>query len=323
MKTKLLDGTNAADIESARLLLEAGGLVALPTETVYGLAADASNPNAVAKIFAAKGRPSNHPLIVHISSIDDLVNWAAEIPDIAYKLAAVFWPGPLTLLLKKSDKVSDVVTGGLPTIGIRVPNNPIFLKLLELGGTAYAAPSANPYKQLSPVSAEQVMAGLAGKIDGILDGGVCAVGVESTILDLTNAPYRVLRSGPISANELEQVAGVAIVSPKTHDVAVSGNVQDHYQPKTPLYLVTGDEMPIRLEESAPNEAFVSITANGQSKQGPLFVAMPDNPEGYARLLYKTLYDLDKHKPSIIWCEMPVGVQWEYIVDRLRKASSNY
>ena len=166
MKTKVFDGNKLADLKSAAAIVAAGGLVAVPSETVYGLAADASNPAAVAKIFTAKGRPTNHPLIVHISSIDELANWATDIPDVAYKLAAEFWPGPLTLLLKKSAAVSDVVTGGLSTIGIRMPNHPLFLALLKLSNTAFAAPSANPYKSLSPVSAEQVLAGLEGLADG-------------------------------------------------------------------------------------------------------------------------------------------------------------
>jgi L-threonylcarbamoyladenylate synthase len=323
MNTKLLDGNTLADLESAAKLLAGGSLVAVPTETVYGLAADASNPAAVAKIFVAKGRPSNHPLIVHIASIDDLADWADEIPEVAYKLAREFWPGPLTLLLKKSARVSDVVTGGLATVGIRMPNQPMFLKLLDLGRTAYAAPSANPYKQLSPVSAEQVMAGLGGKIAAIVDGGFCTVGVESTILDLSQMPYRILRRGPLSRSELQQAGGVDIESPEIHDVAVSGNVQDHYQPKTPLHLVSRSELAVHRAKNLPNAAYLSISADGVSSGGPLHVDMPNNPAGYAKLLYKTLYELDKQRPAVIWCETPVGEQWEYILDRLRKASSNY
>jgi L-threonylcarbamoyladenylate synthase len=197
----------------------------------------------------------------------------------------------------------------------------VFLKLLELGKTAYAAPSANPYKQLSPVSAEQVMASLNGKIDAIVDGGLCAVGVESTILDLSQTPYRILRRGPLSLSELQRIGGVDIQSPENHDVAVSGNVQDHYQPKTPLHLVSRSEMLERRAKNLPSAAYLSL--GGRASDNPLHIAMPDDPAGYARLLYKTLYELDKQQPSVIWCETPVGEQWGYIVDRLRKASSNY
>ncbi len=323
MKTKLLDGNAPSDMNAAAQLLAAGGLVAVPTETVYGLAADASNPAAVAKIFVAKGRPNNHPLIVHIASSEDLNHWAEEIPDIAYRLAEAFWPGPLTLLLKKSAQVSAVVTGGLPTIGIRVPNHPMFLKLLAMGGTGYAAPSANLYKQLSPVSAEQVMAGLAGKIDAVVDGGLCSIGVESTILDLSQSPYRILRRGPISAEELTNVAGVAILSPAVHHVAVSGNVQDHYQPKTPLHLATSNELAAVMEKNLPDHAYVTIGSQKPSKTNHLHVAMPNDPQVYAQRLYQTLYELDKHNPKVIWCEIPVGDQWDTIWDRLQKASSNF
>jgi L-threonylcarbamoyladenylate synthase len=204
-----------------------------------------------------------------------------------------------------------------------MPNQPMFLKLLDLGRTAYAAPSANPYKQLSPVSAEQVMAGLGGKIAAIVDGGFCTVGVESTILDLSQMPYRILRRGPLSRSELQQAGGVDIESPEIHDVAVSGNVQDHYQPKTPLHLVSRSELAVHRAKNLPNAAYLSISADGVSSGGPLHVDMPNNPAGYAKLLYKTLYELDKQRPAVIWCETPVGEQWEYILDRLRKASSNY
>lgn len=323
MDTKLLDGNLPADVATAAQMLASGGLVAVPTETVYGLAADASNPAAVAKIFEAKRRPSNHPLIVHIASSDQLTQWAEDIPEVAYTLARAFWPGPLTLLLKKSAKVSDVVTGGLPTIGIRVPNHPVFLSLLALGNTAYAAPSANPYKQLSPVSAQQVMAGLKGKIDGIIDGGLCTIGVESTILDLSQTPHRVLRSGPLSRQQLQLVAGVPIKSPEVHDVAVSGNVQDHYQPKTPLHLVSRSEIVKLADAAEPNAAYVTIGAVGVKPVNALHVSMPNEPAGYAQLLYNTLHELDKRNPTVIWCEAPMGEQWEYILDRLRKASSNF
>ncbi len=323
METKRLDGKNSADIDTAVEILTGGGLVAVPTETVYGLAADAANPDAVRKIFDAKGRPSNHPLIVHIASADELVHWARDIPDIAFRLAAEFWPGPLTLLLKKSATVSDVVTGGLDTIGLRVPNHPMFLEILARGHSAYAAPSANPYKQLSPVSAGQVLEGLDGKIDGVLDGGFCAVGVESTILDLTRQPYRILRWGPLSQQQLAQAAGVAIECPTRHDEMVSGNVVDHYQPKTPLFLVSRQKLLDQLAKAKTDAglAFIIIDDGPSHALGNLCVALPNDPAVYAQNIYNTLHELDKHKPSAIYCELPKGTGWDTVVDRLSRAST--
>ena len=200
-ETLLLNGDEA--VNQAVQLLQQGECVALPTETVYGLAADAANAQAVDKIFAAKGRPKNHPLIVHIPDVSHLEKWAADIPATAYALAEQFWPGPLTLLLKKAPHVDGVVTGGLDTIALRVPAHPLFLSVLAQLDSGLAAPSANRYKQLSPTIAEQVSKGLQGRIAAVLDGGPCAHGLESTIVDLVSDLPRILRAGPITKQQLD------------------------------------------------------------------------------------------------------------------------
>ncbi len=240
MKTQLLSAQCSTDLTQAAALLKAGEQVAVPTETVYGLAADASNPDAVAGIFTAKGRPANHPLIVHLGDVASITEWATGIPDEAYKLAKAFWPGPMTLLLPRAEHVSPVVTGGLDSIGLRVPAQPVLLDLLATHQLAVAAPSANPYKKLSPTTAEQVIHGLGGKIAAVIDGGPCQHGLESTIVDLTQRPFRVLRAGPITASELSAVLGETVEAPVQHDTVVPGNVGSHYQPNTRLQMVAAD-----------------------------------------------------------------------------------
>lgn len=220
LNTQQLSAMTPADIECAAQLLKQGQLVAIPTETVYGLAADATQPEAVKQIFSAKGRPANHPLIVHLGSAEQLSEWATDIAPEAYQLAEAFWPGPLTLLLPKAKQVSPVVTGGLESVGIRVPAHPVLLDILKTHRLAVAAPSANPYKKLSPTSAQQVLDGLNGRLAAVLDGGECQHGLESTIVDLTSKPFRVLRAGPITASELSAVLGQEVLQPQVHQVAV-------------------------------------------------------------------------------------------------------
>jgi L-threonylcarbamoyladenylate synthase len=231
--TRTITGT---DVAVAAKLLQSGRLVAIPTETVYGLAADANNPIAVAKIFAAKGRPNNHPLIVHIADVSQLSRWAAEIPAVALQLAEAFWPGPLTMILRKQAHVTEAVTGGHDTIGLRVPSHPVALQLLAAfqdGKGGLAAPSANRFGAVSPTTAAHVHHELAGSIDYILDGGACEVGVESTIIDLSNVvrgqPATLLRPGGITREQLQQVVGI-LAAPTAHSPVVPGSLQSHYAP---------------------------------------------------------------------------------------------
>lgn len=323
MITRQLLANKPKDLSTAETILRAGGTLAVPTETVYGLAADAANPDAVSAIFSAKGRPADHPLIVHIAGVDDLEKWAVDIPAEAYRLALAFWPGPLTLLLKKAAHVSPVVTGGLETIGIRVPSQPALHQLLVSSGLALAAPSANLYKQLSPTSAEQVTEKLDGKIGGVLDGGDCAIGLESTIVDLSGNEVRVLRVGPISPSELSAVLNQPVTAPSSHSASVPGNVADHYQPRTPLHLLSRQAMLAKMETATAEAAFVVLAGFpiDESVSHQFSITMPEAKPEFAKVLYKTLHDLDRKNLSAIWFEIPPqSEEWLDVNDRLQRAS---
>lgn len=318
MKTQHLSAQNSLDIEQAQKILTSGELVAIPTETVYGLAADASNPDAVKKIFAAKGRPADHPLIVHIGRLEQLSDWARDIPQQAYTIAKAFWPGPVTLLLNKADDANTVVTGGLDTIGIRMPAHPVFSTLLEASGMAVAAPSANPYKKLSPTSAVHVINSLEGKIAAVLDGGDCHHGLESTIIDLTQTPFRVLRSGPISAKQLADVLGEEVLTPTSHSAAVPGNVTSHYQPNTRVRLVSADDLSSKPELKVACLHYSAI----EPHDNIVSINMPKDVAQYAHDLYRTLNDADKLGCDEIWVERPpLTEDWVAVHDRLNRAQS--
>lgn len=320
--TQLLDATRTYDIDTAKLILRRGGLVAVPTETVYGLAANAMNPEAVRGIFAAKGRPSDHPLIVHVDSAEKLVDWASDIPPLAYKLAASFWPGPLTLLLRKGPRVPDVVTAGRDTIGLRVPAHPALLSLLRELEFGVAAPSANPYKRLSPTTAAQVYAQLNGRIDAVLDGGDCQVGLESTILDLTSPELRILRAGPITASDIAECAGLPVSQPAQHDMAVPGNVAVHYQPHTPLFIGTRKQILDALEVKGIRIGCVFYASAPPELEQSSILVLPAEKAQYAQKLYKTLYALDGKSLDAIWLEYPPSdEQWNDVNDRLMRAAS--
>jgi L-threonylcarbamoyladenylate synthase len=322
MITRRLLASKAHDLSTTEAILRASGIVAVPTETVYGLAADATKPDAVSAIFAAKGRPADHPLIVHIASVDDLNKWAVDIPEHAYTLARAFWPGPLTLLLKKAAHVSPVVTGGLETIGIRVPSHPVLQELLQSSGLGLAAPSANPYKQLSPTNAEQVIEKLDGKIDAVLDGGDCTIGLESTIVDLSGDAVSVLRVGPISPSALSAALNQQLTVPASHNISVPGNVDDHYQPRTPLLLLSREELLAKIATSTDTEAFIVLADFPEDElASQRTITMPAGKPEFAKVLYKTLHDLDRRNLSVIWCELPPqGEEWLDVNDRLQRAS---
>lgn len=323
MNTRQLSADIPDDLKTAAAMLKAGGIVAVPTETVYGLAADAANADAVAAIFVAKSRPADHPLIVHLAGVDDLAKWAIDIPDDAYVLAERFWPGPLTLLLKKAPNVTSIVTGGLETIGIRVPGHPVLHRLLVSSGLGLAAPSANPYQELSPTSASQVIEKLDGRIDGVLDGGDCSIGLESTIVDLSGDDIRILRVGPIAPSAIAEALNKPVSTPIVHQVSVPGNVQQHYQPRTPLYLMSRPELMIRMQSPEPNVAFVVLAdfAAPDSRGETTLVSMPAAKVEFAKNLYRTLHDLDRQAFSAICFETPPDTEeWLDVNDRLRRAS---
>tara|TARA_R110002167_G_scaffold47967_1_gene141756 strand:+ start:49468 stop:50445 length:978 start_codon:yes stop_codon:yes gene_type:complete len=322
ISTQLLDASSSRDIALAKQILQRGGLVAVPTETVYGLAANAMDPVAVKSIFAAKGRPSDHPLIVHIAGPDNLLDWAVDIPPVAYQLAASFWPGPLTMLLHKSPRVPAEVTAGRETIGLRVPANPVLLALLKDLEFGVAAPSANPYKRLSPTSAAQVFAQMSGRIDAVLDGGDCKVGLESTILDLTGSQLRILRAGPITATAITQCTGLPVSQPLQHDMAVPGNVAEHYRPNTPLHLGTREQIEAASKVKGRRIACLFYAEDANAPDAAQTVIMPKNKALYAQRLYKTLYSLDGLGLDAIWIEYPpTDEQWRDVNDRLARAAA--
>lgn len=321
LNTLMLHSEQAKDRQIAAELLKQGKLVAVPTETVYGLAADARNKSAVTNIFAAKGRPSDHPLIVHVHAPSALHHWAKDIPAQAFALADAFWPGPLTLLLKKADHVDPVVTGGLDSIGLRVPAHPVLLELLTSHQLAVAAPSANPYKQLSPTSAQQVMQTMAGKLDAVLDGGDCEFGLESTIVSLMDGAVQVLRAGPISPAQIEAVLGQKVQSPLQHQVKVSGNLAAHYQPKTRLRCVSAIELDAVLASTRLKLAVLSLHELDAGIKPHWHCVMPTNAHDYGRILYKQLYQADQSGAELILLEQPpMAEQWAAVQNRLQRAA---
>ena len=313
------------DIRRAVELLRQGELVALPTETVYGLGADALNPDAAARIFAAKERPADHPLIVHLPDAEQLTTWARDIPKEAIALARAFWPGPLTLILKKEEGVPDVVTGGQDTVGLRVPNHPVALELLRAFGSGIAAPSANRFGRISPTTAEHVRQELGDRVALILDGGPCQVGLESTILDLSRDVPVILRPGAIGVDDIARVIGRR---PRLRgeeaqsDAAaprVSGALAAHYAPRTPLELVPTEGLSARL--CAGDAVLARVSAPEVLPADVTWIVAPADPAGYGHDLYAALRSLDESPCVRILVEaLPDGPEWAAVVDRLGRAA---
>ena len=315
--------------EQAALSLKRGGVVAFPTETVYGLGADATNGAAVREIFRLKGRPLSHPVIVHVWDAAQLKRWAKHLPEVVWPLAEAFWPGPLTLILERQPWVGDVLTGGQRTVGVRVPAHPVALALLERFGGGVAAPSANRFGRISPTTAEHVRAEFGDRVP-VLDGGAAAVGLESTILDLSSlgsgggAP-RILRPGAISAARLEAVLqrpilqGTEKLSREEQDETVprvSGSLKSHYAPQTPAFLLTNAAL-----ESLETDAVLSRRLQASAAQ--TWLTLPGDPEGYARALYAALRDLDASGAARILIEaVPETPVWAAVRDRLARATAS-
>ncbi len=326
------------DLAEAVRRLQAGDLVAFPTETVYGLGADAANPQAVARIFAAKGRPADHPLIVHLAGAGHLDQWARDIPQEAWDLAEAFWPGPLTLILKRAPGVPKAVTGGQDTVGIRVPAHPLALALLrayvQAGGgrnglCGIAAPSANRFGRISPTDAEHVREELGDAVSLVLDGGPCDVGIESTIIDLSRdgMPPRLLRPGHITPEQIEEVIGEMPELPDTMKPAgvprVSGSLDAHYAPRTPMCLVPtpGIAEAIEKEKRAGKRCGVLLHTAPPLPPVHSHRQLPGAPDGYARGLYAALRELDQAGNDIILVEaIPTIPTWDAVADRLRRAA---
>jgi L-threonylcarbamoyladenylate synthase len=304
-------------MSNAATSLLAGNLVAFPTETVYGLGADASNPEAVAKIYRAKGRPADHPLIVHIGSMDGIGYWADEISEYAIALARTFWPGPMTLICKRSPEAKDFVTGGQDTVGLRVPNHVVALALLDaakrLGVQGIAAPSANRFGHVSPTTADAVREELDQYLspqDIILDGGPSQVGVESTIIDCTGTNPHILRPGAITQAMIEEVTGLKVTDP-VNEIRVSGSLENHYAPQATVALDTTPQ---------PGDGYIAMS-DKQTPAGVIRLASPQTTEEFARILYSSLRDGDSQKLTRICIDQPQGDGLAIaICDRLQRAA---
>jgi L-threonylcarbamoyladenylate synthase len=309
-------------VDRAVYVLKTGGLVAVPTETVYGLGADAKNPDALKKIFLAKQRPIDHPLIVHIGDIPQLSFWARDIPPEAFKLAEAFWPGPLTLILKKSADVLDLVTGGQDTIALRVPGHPVALALLKKFGGGIAAPSANRFGRISPTTTHAVYEELGNSVDLILEGGNCEVGLESTILDLSRNLPVILRPGMITKKEIENVLQVKIaeISSSEKDVPrVSGSLESHYAPQTKLQVLERCELMSYIKKI--NFPVVVLVREALPFSFDHVVLMPKDAKSYAHDLYQTLRELDKKNfQQLIVESVPDEEEWSAVRDRLGRAA---
>jgi L-threonylcarbamoyladenylate synthase len=323
-------------IEFAAHELELGHLVAFPTETVYGLGADAENPAAVARIYQAKERPSDHPVIVHLAPGANIGYWAMDIPEQAHVLIKAFWPGPLTLILKRAGHIPDAVSGGQDSIGLRCPSHPVAQALLRCfkgGKGGVAAPSANKFGHVSPTTAQHVLTEFeletapSGLITAVLDGGQSAVGIESTIIDLTRLETLgpvLLRPGHITVSQIKAVLGVTPVSPDAAAPRVSGSLNAHYAPNTPVVLIAAGQLDDYLQRLLDAGKRVALMGSLDSTMRPQLAAwqqLPDDPVAYAHDLYAALRSLDQASADVILVQaLPDDAAWQGINDRLRRAA---
>lgn len=306
----------------AAALLSAGGLVAFPTETVYGLGADASREEAVGRIFDVKGRPRSHPLIVHLAPEARLADWAADVPELAHRLAAAVWPGPLTLILRRGPRVAAAATGGADTVGLRVPSHPLAQALLRAFGGGVAAPSANRFGAVSPTTADHVLADLRGHVDYVLDGGPCTVGVESTIIDLSRGRPVLLRPGGLPREAIEAIAG-PLHAADAHAPAAPGTLESHYAPRAEVIAVELEDVTAVVAEQRGK---VAVLAPGSAfARWPRLSAraypLPDDVAGMARELYAALRELDESGVDVVVAALPPAAGLgEAVGDRLRRAA---
>jgi L-threonylcarbamoyladenylate synthase len=316
--SQLLSNCTADAMLDAAAHLKAGDLVAFPTETVYGLGADASNSEAVARIYSAKGRPNDHPLIVHIASMERMGDWASDVPEYAIALARSFWPGPMTLILKRSELAGDFITGGQDSIGVRVPDHVVALALLEafegVGGMGVAAPSANRFGHVSPTTAAAVIEELGdylSKDDLVLDGGACAVGVESTIIDCTGAAPSVLRPGAISVAMIEKCTGLKTTQ-SDEEIRFSGSLENHYAPVAKVLL---------CETAISGQGLIALKSI-ETPEGVSRLASPENDEEFAQILYSALREADTRGLAEVVVVQPIGIGIAVAIrDRLARAAN--
>jgi len=320
----------AAELDEAVRLLEAGQLVAFPTETVYGLGADAENPEAVARIFAAKGRPSNHPVIVHVVDGADVGYWAEDVPEAARKLIDAFWPGPLTIILRRAAHIPAAVAGGQDSIGLRCPSHPVAQALLarfRRGRGGIAAPSANKFGQVSPTTAEHVRDEFAGTVY-VLEGDGVDVGIESSIVDLSRldevGPV-LLRPGAVTAAMMADVLGTMPLPPDAAAPRASGTLRAHYAPHTPLALAQADALPAYVA-ALPADGRIAWVGRAPASGDPrcVFVQAPDLPDAYAQQLYRLLRRLDKEGFNrLVFEPVPETAEWDGVRDRLGRAAAAF
>jgi len=320
----------AAELDEAVRLLEAGQLVAFPTETVYGLGADAENPEAVARIFAAKGRPSNHPVIVHVVDGADVSYWTDEVPEAAHKLIDAFWPGPLTIILKRAAHIPAAVAGGQDSIGLRCPSHPVAQALLarfKRGRGGIAAPSANRFGQVSPTTAEHVRDEFGGTVY-VLEGDGVDVGIESSIVDLSRldtAGPVLLRPGAITAAMMADVLGTVPLPPDAAAPRASGTLKAHYAPRTTLTLAQPDALP-QYVQALPEGQRLAFIGHAPASAAPrcVFVQAPATPEAYAQALYGLLRRLDKEGyQRLVFEPVPDDHDWDGVRDRLGRAAAAF
>jgi len=308
------------EVRRAAEILRAGGLVAFPTETVYGLGADASSAAAVARLYAAKRRPIDHPVIVHFADAAGAFAWAREVPEAARKLAARFWPGPLTLILKRSSLAGDFVTGGQDTVGLRVPSHPVALALLREFHGAIAAPSANRFGEVSATTAAHVREDLAADADLVLEGGASDIGIESTIVDLSGGQAVLLRPGHIGPAELEAALGAKLAAKAADAPRHSGGLERHYAPRTPAQLVAPHELDAEIGKWHNRVAVLAFSR--PDERVDYWLRMPKDPAAYAQKLYAALRELDSAGCERILVEAPPeDDSWAAVRDRLRRAAA--
>jgi L-threonylcarbamoyladenylate synthase len=309
-----------AEIRRAAEILRAGGLVAFPTETVYGLGADAANAKAMARLYAVKGRPAEHPVIVHFYSPERAFTWAREIPESARVLAARFWPGPLTLILNRSGRAADFVTGGQDCVGLRVPSHPVARQLLAAFDAGLAAPSANRFGRVSPTSAAHVREDLGADVDLVLEGGASEVGIESTILDLSRGTPVLLRPGAISRAQLEELLG-SVNDPGEAPLRHSGGLERHYAPRTPARLVPAHFLDREIGKLTHRLAVLAFSRPDERVH--YWLRMPRDPHTYAQKLYAALRELDGAGCDAILVEAPPEApEWAAVRDRLQRACTH-
>ncbi|GAA1120716.1 L-threonylcarbamoyladenylate synthase [Kribbella jejuensis] len=315
----------SSEIEQAAAVLRSGGLVAFPTETVYGLGANAEDPAAVKRVFEVKGRPPSHPLIVHLADAAQLDEWVQTVPAAARLLAERFWPGPLTLVLRRSPRVPLEATGGLETVAVRVPAHPVALAMLAEFGGGVVAPSANRFGAVSPTTAEHVRTELGDAVDLVLDGGNCTVGVESTIVDATSENLSVLRPGGVTREDLEAALGRAVPVPSTSDVRVPGQHPSHYAPRARVVLVDPEKVLVEAElaEQLGHRVGVLLPPSlaGTTVKAHAVVPVPDSLDTYARELYGLLRKFDQRGCDLVIASLPVeeGLGLA-LANRLRRAA---